>query len=469
MRLASFLTTLIAIAAAAPVSAQQTATRRPNVLLIVADDLNDDMGTFGHPIVKTPNLDRLMARGVRFDRAYTQFPLCSPSRVSLLTGFRPDTTRIYELQTNFRTILPDAVTLPQMFKRNGYVSARVGKIYHYGNPGDIGTSGLDDPASWDLVVNPRGIDKDEETKLTNLTPTRGLGSALAYYASPAADEEHTDGKVATETISLLEKNKERPFFIGAGFYRPHCPFIAPRKYFDMYPLDRISAPKWSSGDVEKVPSPAWFTTPPNWAVSEEGVRETIRSYYASITFLDANVGRVLDALDRLGLSANTVVIFISDHGYLLGERGQWMKQMLFERSARAPLIIAAPGVGVKGQASPRIVEFVDLYPTLADLAGLAPPPGLHGRSLTPLLKNPRAAWDHPAFTQVRRGNAANGFMGYSVRTEAWRYTEWDEGKRGSELYDEKADPSELRNLAADPNRAKVVAELQRLLRNVRGK
>jgi len=178
---------------------------------------------------------------------------------------------------------------------------------------------------------------------------------------------------------------------------------------------------------------------------------------------------VLDALDRLGLSANTVVIFISDHGYLLGERGQWMKQMLFERSARAPLIIAAPGVGVKGQASPRIVEFVDLYPTLADLAGLAPPPGLHGRSLTPLLKNPRAAWDRPAFTQVRRGNAANGFMGYSVRTEAWRYTEWDEGKRGSELYDEKADPSELRNLAADPNRAKVVAELQRLLRNVRGK
>jgi iduronate 2-sulfatase len=464
---ASFLTA--SVGPVAPAGAQQAAVRRPNVLLIMADDLNDDMGTFGHPLVKTPNLDRLAARGVRFDRAYTQFPLCSPSRVSLMTGFRPDKTRIYELQTNFRTILPDAVALPQMFKRNGYLSARVGKIYHYGNPGDIGTSGLDDPASWDLVVNPRGVDKDEETKLTNPTPKRGLGSALAYYASPAPDEEHTDGKVATETIALLEKNKDRPFFIGAGFYRPHCPFIAPRKYFDMYPLERIAAPKWSPGDVEKVPAPAWFTTPPNWDISEQGVRESIQAYYASISFLDANVGRLLDALDRLGLNGNTVVIFISDHGYALGERGQWMKQMLFERAARAPLIIAGAGVAAKGQSSRRIVEFVDLYPTLADLARVAPPEGLHGRSLTPLLKNPRASWNHPAFTQVQRGPAATAFRGYSVRTEQWRYTEWDDGKRGTELYDEKADPGELRNLAADPGRAKTVAEMQRLLRSVRGK
>jgi uncharacterized sulfatase len=432
-----------------------------NVLLIMADDLNNDMGTFGHPIVKTPNLDRLAARGVRFDRAYVQFPLCSPSRVSMLTGLRPDTTRIYELQTNFRTILPDVQTLPQLFKKNGYVAARVGKIYHYGNPGDIGTSGLDDPASWDLVVNPKGIDKDEETVLTNLTPSRGLGSSLSFYASPAPDEQHTDGKVATETIALLEKYQDRPFFIGAGFYRPHCPFIAPKKYFDMYPLDRISVPRFTPEQIAQVPVAALFTRPPNWDVPEEGLRQVIRAYYASTTFLDANVGRVLDALNRLGLADRTIVVFVGDHGYHLGELGQWMKQSLFERSARAPMIIAAPGVS-RG-VSPRPVEFIDVYPTLAGLAGLTPPSGLQGRSLEPLLKNPAARWNHPAFTQVLRGGGANQFMGYSVRTEKWRYTEWDGGKQGTQLYDEQHDPAELHNLAADPNRAKVAGEMRQLL------
>ena len=437
---------------------------RPNVLFIMADDLNNDMGTYGHPLVKTPNLDRLAARGMRFDRAYTQFPLCSPSRVSLLTGLRPDTTGVHDLQTDFRKVIPDVVTLPQMFRRSGYVAARVGKIYHYGNPGQIGTSGLDDPASWDEFVNPRGIDKDEESKLTNFTPTRGLGSALAYYASPAPDEEHTDGKVAAETIALLEKNKDRPFFIGAGFYRPHCPYIAPQKYFDLYPLDRIPAPAASS--ASQVPAAAWFTNPPHWELSEQQQRESIRAYYASISFLDANVGRVLDALDRLGLTDNTIVVFVSDHGYHLGEQGQWMKMTLFERSARAPVIVAGPGVSSKGRSTSRVVEFLDLYPTLADLAGVAAPPGLHGRSLTPLLKNPKAKWDHPALTQVRRGPAATGYMGYSVRTEKWRYTEWEGGKRGAELYDEAADPHERRNLAADAKHQKVVADMQRVLQRV---
>ena len=451
---------------AAGIASAQSA-RPPNVLLIMADDLNNDMGVYGHPLVKTPHLDRLAARGVRFDRAYTQFPLCSPSRVSLLTGLRPDTTRVHDLTTDFRQNIPDVVTLPQLFKRNGYVAARVGKIYHYGNPGQIGTSGLDDPASWDEVVNPRGIDKDEEGSLTNFTPTRGLGSTLAYYASPAPDEAHTDGKVALETIALLEKHKDRPFFIGAGFYRPHCPFIAPAKYFDLYPLDRIRAP--SASDSSAVPAPAWFTTPPHWGISEQAQRETIRAYYASISFLDANVGRLLDALDRLGLAKTTIVVFISDHGYHLGEQGQWMKQTLFERSARAPLIIAGPGVSAAGRATARIVEFLDVYPTLASLAGVAPPDGLHGRSLSPLLKNPSAKWDRPAFTQVRRGPAASPFFGYSVRTEKWRYTEWDGGKRGVELYDEAADPQELNNLATDPKHEKVRREMQRLLQRAERK
>src|SRR4029453_9928449 len=289
-----------ALGASQPAAAQPQPAR-PNVLLIMADDLNDDRGTLGHPLVKTPNLDRLAARGVRFDRAYTQFPLCSPSRVSLLTGLRPDTTGVHDLVTDFRTVLPDVQTMPQMFKRNGYVTARVGKIFHYGNPGQIGTSGLDDPASWDAFVNPRGIDKDEESLLTNLTPDRQLGNALAYYASPAPDEAHTDGKVAAETIALLEKYKGQPFFIGAGFYRPHCPFIAPKKYFDLYPMDKIAARPFSAEQMAQVPAAALFTTPANWNLTVDQQRETIRAYYASISFLDAQVGRVLDALALLPL------------------------------------------------------------------------------------------------------------------------------------------------------------------------
>jgi iduronate 2-sulfatase len=462
-RLLAAVAVVLGLAAPPPLLAQAAADR-PNVLLIMADDLNDDFATFGHAMVKTPNLDRLAARGVRFERAYTQFPLCSPSRVSMLTGLRPDTTRIYELQTDFRTILPDVVTLPQMFRRHGYVAARVGKIYHYGNPGQIGTPGLDDPASWDHTVNPRGIDKDEEAVLTNYTPKRGLGSSLSFYASPAGDEQHTDGKVATETIALLEQYKGRPFFLAAGFYRPHCPFIAPKKYFDMYPLASIPAPPLHPEAAAGVPEHAWFTNPPHWGLNEQQQREVIQAYYASISFLDAQVGRLLDALDRLGLSERTIVVFVSDHGYHLGERGQWMKQTLFERSARAPFIIAGDGVAAKGRASRRIIEFLDLYPTLADLARVTPPAGLHGRSLVPLLTDPSADWDHPAVTQTRRGPAKDQFMAYSVRTEQWRYTEWDGGARGVELYDEVNDPNELRNLAQDPAHKDTVARMQRLLK-----
>jgi uncharacterized sulfatase len=384
-----------------------------------------------------------------------------------MTGLRPDTIRIYELQTQFRANVPDAVALPQMFRRNGYFAARVGKIYHYGVPGQIGTSGLDDPPSWDTVVNPKGIDKDEEPLLTNLTPKRGLGSALAFYVSPSKDEEQTDGKVAAETIALLEANRDRPFFIAAGFYRPHCPFIAPKAYFDPYPVERIQVPKASPADLARIPRAALFTNPLNWDIPEEGLRQSIRAYYASISFLDANVGRVLSALDRLKLRDNTIVIFMSDHGYNLGEHGQWMKQSLFERSARAPLIIAGPGVSPRRASSMRVVEYLDLYPTLAELTGLQPPANLEGRSLVPLIKNPDADWKHAAFTQVRRGASPNFFMGYSVRTERWRYTEWDGGGQGVELYDEENDPDELRNLADNPRQTDVIAEMKRLLQTVR--
>lgn len=438
------------------------AGEKPNVLFIAVDDLNTSLGCYGHPLVKSPNIDRLAARGVRFDRAYCQFPLCSPSRVSLLTGLRPERTRIFELKTDFRTILPDVVTLPQAFKRGGYFVARVGKLFHYGVPGQIGTNGLDDPKSWDQVVNPRGRDKDDEGLVTNYTPDRGLGSAMSFLVAEGDDAEQTDGRSATAAIELLEKHRGEPFFLGVGFYRPHTPYVAPKKYFDQYPLDKIQLPFNPPDDHNDIPQPAAQIRPLNYGLSDEQCRQCTQAYFASISLMDAQVGRLLDALDRLKLTERTIVVLWGDHGYLLGEHGQWMKQSLFEESARVPLIIAAPGSKGNGQASPRIVETVDIYPTLADLAGVAAPNDLPGVSLRPLLNDPQRAWDRPAYTQVQR----NGFPGRSVRTQRWRYTEWDHGRRGRELYDHDNDPREFKNLVDDPKFAEVVREMHTLIAKV---
>ncbi|MBL8236265.1 MAG: sulfatase [Bryobacterales bacterium] len=437
--------------------------RRPNVLFIATDDMNNALGCYGHPAVKTPHLDRLAARGVRFDRAYCQFALCSPSRSSLMTGLGPDTTTVYNLQKHFRSVIPNAVTLSQCFKNNGYYAARVGKIYHYGNPGDIGTDGLDDAPSWSHKVNPKGIDKAEEPLLTNHTPARkGLGSALAFYASPAPDEQHTDGMVAAEIIKLMEQHKDGPFFLAAGFYRPHCPYIAPKKYFDLYQPEKLEPIPLAPDETKIAPPWAYFTNPPNWNMTRRQTQEVLQAYYASISFVDANVGKLLDALERLGLAENTIVVFWSDHGYGTGEHGQWMKQTLFEAATRMPLIIAAPGTKAKGKGSPRPVELLDLYPTLADLCGLKDvPANLHGASLRPLLNNPGAKWDRPAISQVARGPKV---MGYSIRTERYRYTEWNGGQEGEELYDYQTDPNELKNLAKSERHAKQKAELLARLR-----
>ena len=439
------------------------AAEKPNVLFIAVDDMNADLGCYGHPLVKSPNIDRLAARGTRFERAYCQFPLCSPSRVSLMTGLRPDTTKIFDLNTDFRkTTLPDVVTLPQTFMKDGYFAARVGKIYHYGNPGQIGTNGLDDAKSWQKRINPRGRDKDEEDKITNHTPKRGFGSSLSFQAAEGTDEEQTDGIVAAETIQLMKAHKDRPFFIAAGFYRPHCPYVAPKKYFDMYPLDKVDiAAEPARHRDTLLPAATASNTPfPAFGVTPQQEREARRAYYATISFVDTQVGKLLDALEELGIADNTIVVFWSDHGYLVGEHGLWMKMSLFEQSARVPLIVADPRQKVKGQSSPRTVELIDLYPTLADLAGVTPPKDLPGKSLRPLLNDPKANWDRPAFTQVWRG----GYPGLSVRTERWRYSEWDGGKKGVELYDHDADPQEYYNLATQTQHAATVTEMKKLLR-----
>jgi len=447
----------------------QADARKLNVLFIAVDDLNNHLGCYGNPLVKSPNVDRLAKRGVRFDRAYCQFPLCSPSRVSLLTGLRPDTTRIFDLQTDFRkSTLPQVVTMPQLFRQNGWFVARVGKIFHYGVPGQIGTSGLDDPLSWDRVGNPRGRDKDEEDKVTNLNPAnRGLGAALAWYESPGTDAEFTDAKVAAETIRLLEERKDKPFFIGCGFYRPHVPWIVPKKYFELYPLDKIALTQNPFNDRDDIPPPALTVRPPNYGRTDEECREAIRAYYGSISYMDAQLGKVLDALDRLKLWDRTIVILWGDHGWHLGEHGLWQKMSLFEESARVPLIFAAPGQKGNGKASVRVVESLDVYPTVADLCGLIAPNNLAGASLRPLLNKPGLRWERPAYTQVQRGDAAGRFMGRSVRTDRWRYTEWDDGRRGVELYDHQKDPREFTNLANDPKHAGTVAELKGLLQKGR--
>ena len=441
--------------------APQPAAPKKNVLMIAVDDLNNDLGTYGHALVKSPNIDRLARRGVRFERAYCQFPLCSPSRTSVLTGLRPDSTKVFELKTHFRTTVPNVVTLPQHFKNNGYFTARVGKLYHYGVPGQIGTNGLDDAPSWNTVRNPKGRDKAEEHLITNYTPRRGLGSSLSFLAAEGSDEEQTDGMVATEAIKLMEQNADKPFFLAVGFYRPHCPYIAPKKYFDLYPKDKIVLPAHSPGDTSQYPREAFFTYPFNWGLTEDQRRETIQAYFASITFMDAQLGRVMDALERLGLADNTIIVFWSDHGYLLSEHGQWKKQSLFEESARVPLIVAAPGAKGNGTASPRTVELLDIYPTLTDWCGLSPPGHVAGNSLVPLLNKPLQAWDHPAITQVLRTTG----MGRSIRTERWRYTVWQDGQGAEELYDHNADPYELKNLAKEGSFQQIKDTLKAQLLN----
>ncbi len=450
----------------------QAGASQPNVLFIAVDDLACTLGCFGDRMAKTPHIDRLAATGVRFARAYNQIPLCNPSRASVMTGLRPDQIKVYDLDRHFRDELPQVVTLPQAFQSSGYTTARVGKIYHYNVPASIGTDGFDDPPSWNQTINPRGRDKSDERLIFNAEPHRNISGALSWLAAEGADDEQTDGMIASEAIRWMEKSGKRPFFLGVGFFRPHTPFVAPKKYFQRYPLVAMQLPYAPANDRDDIPIAAFaHNCPvPNYNLKRNLLHSARQAYYASVSFIDAQVGRLLDALDRLGLAENTIVVFWSDHGYHLGEHnGIWQKRTLFEESTRTPLIIRQPGAYGNGRSTQEIVEFVDIYPTLAKLAKVTTPTNLAGRNLSPLLMDPTVNWNGLAITQILRpadDRLHQPVMGCTIRTARWRFTEWAEGKSGLELYDHQNDPFEFENLASRSNRQiqAVIDRLRPLLR-----
>jgi len=447
------------------------AEEKRNVLFIAVDDLACSLACYGDLIAKTPNIDRLAASGVLFERAYNQLPLCNPTRASVMTGLRPDQIKVYDLDQHFREEVPDVVTLSQQFINRGWFTARVGKIYHYNVPASIGTDGFDDPPSWQKTINPKGRDKAEEHLIFNAEPHRKISGALSWLAAEGTDEEQTDGMIATEAIALMKKKKDEPFFLGVGFFRPHTPYVAPKKYFDLYPVEEMRLPYAPDGDRDDIPTAAFaHNCPiPNYNLEKPILLQALRAYYASVSFIDAQVGRLLDALDELKLTDKTIVVFWSDHGYHLGEHnGIWQKRTLFEQGARAPLIFRIPGASGNGQICRRIVEFVDIYPTVTNAAFPGKQAGLAGKSLLPLIENPLAEWEGTAVTQILRpadDRLSEPVMGCSIRTNRWRYTEWGEGKHGVELYDHSTDPMEFHNLAIEPDEVakKVIAELRPLL------
>lgn len=437
-----------------------------NVVFLAVDDLGNVLGRTRPTGLKTPHLDRLVERGTFFERAYCQIPLCNPSRASVLTGLRPDQTTVFDLDRHFRTAAPDAETLPQWFSRQGRKAARIGKLFHYDVPKGIGTPGLDDPASWAETVNPKGRDTAEEALIVNPTPQRPISAAMSWLAADGADAEQTDGMIADESVRWLERNGKKPFFLGVGFFRPHTPYVAPKKYFEMYPIDAIALPQVPADDREGRPSAAVpHNIPlPNYGLPPETLREALQAYYASTSFVDAQIGRVVEAVDRLGLADRTILVVWSDHGYHLGEHGLWQKRTLYDESARAPVIVVWPHAKTRGKTCRRVVEFIDLYPTLVDLCGGTPDASLPGRSLRPLLDDPELPWESSAVTQILRPMGERLVMGRAATTERWRYVEWNGGRDGRELYDHEQDPHERTNLEADPQYADLIERMRRMFK-----
>jgi iduronate 2-sulfatase len=436
---------------------------KPNVLFIISDDLNCDLGCYGHKVVRSPNIDALAKSGVRFDRAYVQFTVCNPSRSSFLTGLRPTTTKILDNTKHFRKNIPDVVTLPQLFRINGYETVGLGKTFHRGLSPDDVKHEMDDPKSFDRVLYGKATPTGAKGEGRNLT-----GDKLAWcrwLAAEGDDADQPDGQLADEAVKILSQKRNKPLFLAVGFYRPHDPFIAPKKYFDLYDRAKIEPPVTPEGYTPPFPHTIGggaFKTAFDQFTDKER-REFLHAYYAGVSFLDAQVGKLLDALKTNKLDENTIVVFIGDHGYELGVRGWWNKSTLFERSCRTPLIVRDPAAKGNGKSTSAITEFIDLYPTLAARCGLKEiPKNLEGVDFRSVLDDPKTKHKDAAVTVVQRGQ----FLGRSIRADRYRYTEWDGGKKGAELYDHTSDPGEWKNLADDPKLADTVAGLKKLLNEV---
>jgi uncharacterized sulfatase len=449
----SLLILAVSVGALCAPSFADAAAAPATVLMIVLDDLNTDLGCYGNRAVKSPNIDRLAARGARFDRAYAQYTLCNPSRVSFLSGRRPETSGVYVLTTSARTALPDAIMLPQFFRQQGYYTAGAGKIFH--------NVKMSDPASWDRYEDGPGEDEEEKAAIQS---RYGGGDGRPRWHVLSSDGAKTRDGLNARTIQQLIAEKsaaKTPFFLALGLHKPHLPWTAPKRFFDLYPAGSIQVP--ADPAMRDIP-PIALQTELSGFEQPESRAGAIRAYYACVSFIDYQLGLVLDELDRRNLWKNTLVVFFSDHGFHLGDHGGlWAKLSAFDASTRTPLLLAGPGVPA-GLAVATPVQLLDVYPTLVDLAGFAAPRGLEGKSLRPVLAKPASAGH--AYSLVYHYDVAGkrDVAGRTVIGPQWRYTEWADGAAGRELYWRPDDPSEYRNRVADPTLADSLRAAETLLR-----
>jgi arylsulfatase A-like enzyme len=437
MRTLLLLALLPALSAAEGVPLQDAAPRRPNVLFIAVDDLNAWTGALkGHPQAKTPHLDRLAARGVLFTRAYCTAPACNPSRASLLTGVRPSSSGVYHNDQPWREPLKHAVTLPRHFKDHGYRVLGGGKIFH---------GGFDDRASWDDYAKLPGANPHPEK-----VPANGIPKTAHFDWGPVAadDSQMPDHRLASWASEVLSKRSEQPLFLAVGFVKPHLPWFVPRKWFDLFPEESIVLPDVDPDDLNDVPTAGRKMARPEGdhakVLAANQWKAAVRGYLAAIAFMDAQLGRVLDALDAGPYAKDTIVMLWGDHGWHLGEKQHWRKFALWEEATRAPLVVSAPGVTPSAARCDRPVDFLGIYPTLVELCGLPAPKTLEGASFAALLRDPAAAWERPALTTHGKGN-------HALRTERWRYIRYADGTE--ELYDHEADLQERTNLSSRPEHA----------------